>query len=136
MKKLLAVAAAALLLAGCSSSTDPEPEATTKQVSENLDACEQFAKTTAGMEAAINGRGSTPANEAWEDLRVRFDTASLAAQGDVKERLATLATDWPSFVDAYANESLRAMINERIEAVSRACEADDAAVAASTFVTN
>lgn len=130
---MVLIAAIALLFSGCSSSAEPQAQVAAKQVSSNLEACQQFAKTTAGMEAAINGRGSTPADEAWEILRDEFDTAALAAEGDVKERLATLVDDWPSYVDAYTQESQRVLINDRIESVSRACDADDASVAASTF---
>ncbi|MGA1826833.1 hypothetical protein [Microbacterium sp.] len=68
----------------------------------------------------------------WEDLRNDFDSVGLKAEGDVKERIATLVEKWPEFAQILIYGEIDSY-NEPVEAVARACEAAGASIEPDLF---
>lgn len=132
MKKLgAALLLAALTLTGCASGVAETPTPT-PTVEANAEACDLFAEATAGMAPALTGDGDVL--DAWEDVRTDFDTAALAAEEDVKERLDGLVNDdWPAASDVFVYVDARDEMNEQLEDIGRACEAAGHDVAYHTF---
>lgn len=131
----VAAIGAALVLSGCASTADTAATPTpTPEVSANQEACEAFADATAAMADRLNS--DQPATDAWEAVRVDVDTAALAAEGDVKDRITALVNDWPAVSDIVIYVEGREAMNRQIDDIARACEADGAEVAVHTFVTD
>lgn len=129
---------AALALTGCASSTgsvatgSPTP---TAEESANAEACAAFADATSTIADAF-GDSTSNANDAWEEVRIAFDKAGLAAEGAVQQRISTLVDHWPSAGDIFVRSEAREKMNSSIRDIGRACEADDAKVTYYTFATD
>lgn len=135
--KIGAVAVAvfpALTLAGCASGSGGEATPTpTETVSANVAACDAFVEVTSTMSDALNTDGNV--NDAWADVRAEMDAAALQASGEVKDRIDSLVDDWPSATDLWIGQDFDG-INQALEDVGRACDADGAPVDVYTFVTD
>jgi len=133
-----AITATVLLaaLTGCTAAGAEQPETAaptpTPEISANQEACDAFSSATAAMSDALTGDGN--ANDGWAAVRDDIDAASLDATGDVKDRLETLVDQWPKASDLVVYRNFTE-INQALNDVGRACEADDAAVDVYTFVT-
>lgn len=127
----IAAVTVALLLTGCASAApSATPEA--KPAEEpNAGACEAFADATSGLADAFNE--SEDVRDAWEQIRADMDAAALSAEGDVKERIAELVADWPSVGDIGVYADAREAMNEKLDDIARACDADGQQISYSTF---
>lgn len=116
-----------MLLAGCSSAP-AEPAATEDaevlETSKNDEACKMFADLTLDLAKPFQD-GAAPA--AWDDLKAEFDTASIHASGNVKERLELLVDGWVPTFEMMLGDGMIEM-NRLIENVGTACEVDGAKV--------
>lgn len=86
---------------------------------------------TVGLADALN---ADDINTAWGDVRAEVDSAALKASGNVKDRLEDLVDQWPNGAELWVYQDFDA-INTMLEDIGRACEADNAEVDVSTFVT-
>lgn len=123
-KRLIAVAAVVFALTGCAAQTAEKPAVTDKP--SNAQPCAAFEMTTTDL-ANRMVEGSNDSNAAeymqtMQSMRGRFDTASLNAHGDVKERISTLVDNLPDKVHMlYLKHD---QYFEDIRSVDRACAAD------------
>ena len=124
MVALSGVALCVAATAGCSAPPEPAEETPQVAVSENLAACESFAENTYRLAEPFENDFPT---EPWAELREDFDMDALNASGDVKERIAALVSGWPDIADVMIYDGM-GDVNELVQAVGRACEADDASV--------
>lgn len=58
----------------------------------------------------------------WEKLRDEVDKVALKADGDVKDRIQTMVTDWPDAFDVLVMKEFDGF-NQMIGSVERACDA-------------
>jgi hypothetical protein len=138
LKRIALPLIAVLALAGCASSPAAEPSATptpTTAANPNAEACDEFATVTEALaDRMVEGSNSSNADEfmtTMDGMPARFDSAGLAGDGDVSERIAALIDNLPDPVhmlylehDDYFDD---------VTAVSRACEAEGFPVDAYTW---
>lgn len=130
MKRLGLVLAGTLALAGCSESSAAEETPAPEQP--NAASCESFATNTERI-ADMFDENNGNAKDLWQELHDDFDRDALSAEGDVKERISTLVTEWPDAGQLFVYSEAREQANELILAVSRACEADGTTITVSTY---
>lgn len=126
------IATAALLtalltlgLVGCSTGSGADDEREPEQ-SPNVAACEAFGALTADVQerAATNDNVLEP----FADLPAEFDTIALTADGDVKTRMEAIQDAIPEPPHMVIFGENRDVYNDAVDAISRACAADDAEV--------
>lgn len=138
MKKLgiVAITAFAFALTGCGApATEPTPTPTqTETVSPNADACEDFAALTLTVPDEVND-STDNANDMWEGVRVSFDEVALTAEGTVRDRMLDLVNDWPKLTDIVIYNNFDDY-NAKLQAVERACAAEDIDITAGVLTTS
>lgn len=115
---------AALSLTGCAAqaggataeaSASPEPPA-------NAEACATFSEVTVDVGNAVVADGLSV------DIPAEYDRALLIAEGEVATRIQALVDNLPEPPHMIVWMDNRDAYNADIEAVARACAADDAAI--------
>jgi hypothetical protein len=115
--------------AGCSSTTAPAAEPVAEATAEstptppppNRAACAQFNSEFTTAMGVLTADETTV--DDWDAAGDEFDVIALQAEGDVKERLQTLVSDWPDFSDLVIYGDW-ATIDDLTMPVVRACEAE------------
>lgn len=117
--KLVALAGAALLLAGCSSQAVPTAEITPTfdDGGPNGVACRAFYTE---WPKAFEVAGQSDQSE-WDERAARIDSIALKADGDVKDRMLAFVNDWPDLFDLMMGDVDN--INEHLSGIERACDA-------------
>lgn len=111
----------ALGLAGCAA-TQPTEETSAEPVEldANDRACASFVNVTFTLDSALQDSST---KDDWEAIRVTMDDVALGAEGDVKERLATLVSEWPDYGTLLFGGGVEPF-NNNLASVARACEAE------------
>lgn len=107
----------------------PEPTPTT---SANEIACVDFEEATISwLNTMTNDDGTI--ND-WDEELVAIDGIALRSEGIVQERMLSLVETAPKPSEVYIYEDARDEVNDLIEAIARACEADGAPISPNTFL--
>lgn len=122
-----AALAIVLLLAGCAAAPEPTPTPTV-----NAEACVAFETATITWLTSLTDDGGTVFD--WDDELDAIDAIGLRAEGVVQDRILELVEEVPNVGDVYVYEEAREEVNDLIEAVARACDAEDAPIEPNTFV--
>jgi hypothetical protein len=112
------LAALTMTATGCSSPGIGEPTPTPTEDA-NAVACQEFEDVSTTLSDVIK---IDQIAQPWEDLRNKFDSVGLKAEGDVKERIAALVDEWPDVAQILVYRKFDSY-NEPVDAVARACEA-------------
>ena len=114
-----AIAALALLLAGCAAAEGPAPPVETPTVDANDSACASFVNVTFTLDTALQDEST---KDDWTAIRDAMDGVALNAEGDVKARLETLVEEWPDYGTLLFGGGVEPF-NDGLSSVARACEA-------------
>jgi hypothetical protein len=121
--RIIAIAVACLVLVGCAT---PNAEPTADA---NAEACEAFEAATVTWLNVLTGEG----NGDWDDELAKIDAIGLRADGQVQERILTLLDEVPSVGDVFVYPDARDTVNDLINSVARACDAEGAPITPNQF---